>query len=291
MDRAEALTELRSPVARRRLAGARVLARVAMPQDEDELATALSQERVLWVKNALETGLSRLRGDTADSDEWPPMDEAYDSEQVRAATLQVTGRLLHELEPLVGLLRLALQEDWEGFPGSETERQVAAIEGFLGIMEDLHTASRTPQWQEVDLRELADNLLAEVDTDRREEISVGGPSLIVQTDSRLLMLALRNGLRNALEAVQTLSEADRSIVITWGRSAGGFFSVILDNGPGLPLSAIHAIGAGVSTKNTHKGIGLSLAQQAALSLSGSLILSNREEGGVRFEIRCPEGRE
>lgn len=206
-------------------------------------------------------------------------------------TLQVTAPLLHELEPLVGLLRLALQEEWKDFLDSEAEGQLVAIEDFLEVMSDLHTASKTPQWQEVDLRELAEDLLAEVDPDRLGEISTGGPSLVVSTDSRLLMLAMRNGLRNALEAVEILKQDDRSIVITWGRSAGAFFAAILDNGPGLPSSVSRAMTPGVSTKHTHKGIGLSLAQQAASSLSGSLTLSNREEGGARFELRCPEGRE
>ena len=291
MDREEALAELESAVARRRLAGARVLAQVAESQDEAVLAAALSRERVRWVRNALKTGLTRLRGDTVDPVVWPPIDEAYDSDQVAAVTLQVTARLLHELEPLVGLLRLALQEEWKDFPASDAEKQVAAIEGFLEIMSDLHTASKAPQWREVDLRELAENLLAELDPDRLGEIASGGPSLVVSTDSRLLVLAMRNGLRNALEAVEVLNQDDRSIVITWGRSAGAFFAAILDNGPGLPSSVSRTMTPGVSTKHTHKGIGLSLAQQAASSLSGSLILSNREEGGVRFELRCPEGRE
>lgn len=291
MNREFALAELESPLAARRLAAARTLVKEAVASDTPALEAALSRERVKWVKNALMTALARIRGIEAAPVTWPPLDEPYDSEHVAVVTLQVTARLLHELEPLVGMLRLSLQEDWPDFGSSEAEIQVTAIEEFLEVMSDLHRASKMPKWEEVDLRELATELLAEVDDDKLGEIAIGGPSLVVRSDSRLLALALRNGLRNAIEAVANLSPSDRRIVITWGRSAGAFFVAVLDNGPGLHSSPGEAMVPGATTKPAHKGVGLSLAQQAATSLSGMLTLSNRADGGVRFELKCPEAHE
>lgn len=262
------------------------MARTATSQDEDLLRECLRTERVQWVRDALRAALARIELATKDDGHEVTYVE-LESEVNARATVEVTGQLLHELEPLIGILRARLIDEWTGFEGSKAEKSVAQLEEFLDVMTNLHAAAQVPVLREVELQSLLKEVAREFNPPDESRVDATGPELRVVTDPRLVRLFVRNGLRNAVEAVDP---ASGSVVLTWGRAREGFFVSVLDNGVGVPKGFdLARLPVGTSTKQGHLGMGLSLVRQVADSLGGTVVLSARDDGGARLELRCPDG--
>lgn len=286
LDPDQARKELTSAVIRERLAAARMMARTATSEDEVLLRECLRAERVQWIRDALRAALARIElASTADGHDATYVE--LDSEVNARATVEVTGQLLHELEPLIGMLRARLIGEWPQFRGSKAETSVARLEEFLDVMTDLHAAAQVPVLREVELRSMLRDVVGEFGPSNEHRVDTTGPELRVVTDPRLIRLLVRNGLRNSIEAVDPETG---SVVLTWGRAREGFFVSILDDGIGVPKEfSLARFPPGTSTKHGHLGMGLSLVRQVAESLGGTVDLSARGDGGARLELRCPDG--
>lgn len=282
----QARHDLSSVVIRERLAAARIMARTATADDKPLLRECLRNERVQWVRDALRAALSRIEL-VAENDSSDGTYVELASEVNARATVEVTGQLLHELEPLVGLLRARLIGEWTEFEGSNSERSLAQLEEFLDVMTDMHAAAQVPVLREVELRSLLNEEARELKATAAVQIDATGPELRVVTDPRLVRLVVRNGLKNALEAVD---QATGTVVLTWGRAREGFFVSVVDNGVGVSKEfSLARLPSGTTTKQGHLGMGLSLVRQAAESLGATVDLSPRGSGGSRLELRCPDG--
>lgn len=262
------------------------MARTATGEDEDLLRECLRTERVQWVRDALRAALARIEL-VANSDAHEVTYVELESEVNARATVEVTGQMLHELEPLIGVLRARLISEWPDFPASKSETSVTHLEEFLDVMTDLHAAAQVPVLRDVELRSLLREVAREFDLPDGRRIDTTGPELRVVTDPRFVRLLVRNGLRNAIEAVD---HSTGSVVLTWGRAREGFFVSVIDNGVGVPKDfSLDRLPAGTSTKQGHLGMGLSLVRQVAESLGGTVDLMARDDGGARLELRCPDG--
>lgn len=285
MDIGQAKLDLGSPVIRERLAAARALARRATTEEVPFLRERLANESVQWVRDALRAAISRaeLVESGSQEGEWIAVD--VDPEIRARAVVEVTGQLLHEMEPLVGLLRAQLYEEWDAVRGSKSEVQLSRLDEFLDVMTNLHTAAQVPVLREVELRAFVDSVVEGMDGSG-VAIQLAGPELRVTSDARLLRLIVRNGLQNAVEASPIGSE----IVVAWGRSREGFFISIVDHGSGLPSGfTLDRIQMGNSSKQGHLGMGLSLIRQAAESLGATVKLTGRTDRGARLELHAPDG--
>lgn len=285
MKRPDAIRSLQSPNPRVRLEAARYLSRNAEIDDSQHLARALQHESVAWIRAALENGLKRLE-ESGENRAPPEASEAYDAAEWQSrATVEVSGQILHELEPLIGVLRLRLLSEWREFSGSQSDASLRRIETFLGALRSLNTAARVPVLEDVKIAHVMQQLLAELTDDERALIAVSGPDLSVLSNGALLQLIVRNGLRNALEVTDHAN--NERVVVSWGRTAGsGYFISVVDKGPGPPIGAgLHAFDLGSTTKPGHLGMGLAIASQAANALLGSLVLRPAESGGAVLEFR------
>jgi len=288
MTRDEAVSGLRSEISHARLQAARYFAKFATELDESVINQALQYETVSWIREALKSALKRIAGD---SPKLEPPNEALDLDDAYSeATLHVTGRLLHELQRLLGVLKSDLKGEFEAFPKSKSQRSVERIENFLAVMKTLHTASNVPEFQKIRVEVLIEDLLEEFGSVSSVNIRATGPEMSIWSDSRLLLIALRNGVCNAIEAVSQLKEESREVTITWGNGPGEYTFTILDNGVGLPTGIESAFEMGVSSKSqqSHFGMGLPLAKQSISSLGGTIKLESRIDGGARLHIQCPD---
>lgn len=107
-------------------------------------------------------------------------------------------------------------------------------------------------------------------------------------DDSLVEVAVRNGLRNSIEATEAAAGGSgklENVVINWGETEKDYWIAILDHGNGLPPGSERIFDIGSSTKEGHFGMGLALAKRAAWSLRGDITLTPRKDGGVKFEFR------
>ena len=107
---------------------------------------------------------------------------------------------------------------------------------------------------------------------------------MVRADYGQLLIAVTNGLRNAIDAVNSPESRDLKIVINWGKAGSENFLVILDTGLGFKGDPQDAFKMGRSSKDGHIGFGLTTAKQAIELIDGTINVSNTADGAC-FEVR------
>jgi signal transduction histidine kinase len=288
MDRASAIGRLSSQSTTERLEAARYLAAAARASDRELLRHALERESVTWIRTALKKAVARAEQQTPES-AVPDVDIELAAEETYAQAIEeTTGRIVHELRPIVGAVRFYVAKEFSGFVGSETERQLDRLESMMEAVDQLSKASSAPFVTEFNLPDLVQQVVDQETIARLATIEIGGPSpLLVRGDPALIGMCIRNGLCNALEATSEVGEAHTPVVVSWGETDIDYWLVVLDRGPGLPPARGQLFDIGSTTKLDHLGMGLALALRAATTMGGRLTLGDRDGGGVRYELRWP----
>lgn len=293
MDRGAALELLASASAHERLKSARALMRSARPEDRTHLVRALRVENVSWVRTAIQKAIDRLDDapDPDDAGSRPSITDAPDRtlRQLRSrVTEEVAATILHEFQPIIGLLRTAARSEVARYDASQTKAQLDRFDTLIAGIETLKRAATTPRITEFDVASLVTECLADEARDRTVVPSLVGPTpLVARGDRSLLKLAISNGFRNAIDAVLSVkpSPADGDIVITWGVTDIDVWIAIIDHGPGLAAGAADAFRIGTTSKVNHSGMGLAIAKQAMDSMEGEISLTPGDSTGARFEVR------
>lgn len=126
----------------------------------------------------------------------------------------------------------------------------------------------------------------------RIEVAVVSPSdTVLVVDADQIQQALINLTRNAVEAalsVDSTTDREPMVEVTWEESEREIVISILDNGAGL-MNSENLFVPFYTTKPDGTGIGLVLAQQIAQAHKGSVRLTNRSDGrsGCKAELRLP----
>jgi PAS domain S-box-containing protein len=109
------------------------------------------------------------------------------------------------------------------------------------------------------------------------------PGLTVMADSDQSESALRNVVRNAVEAMPT----GGTLRVSAQQSGAGLVLAVSDTGPGIPEEVRDRLFEPlVTTKSLGLGLGLSTARALIENQGGTLIVAH-SEGGARFELRLP----
>jgi signal transduction histidine kinase len=278
-----------------RLEAARYFAVHALPEHETELREALARENVHWIRAALKRALARI----SPAAESVPADKSLDKDDVPArfaaqvyadALETAASQLIHEIEPLLGILRLAAESEVNNFSESNTSRNLDRLDELLDAFSRLRRAASAPKIEEFSLDELVQRCVQERALPEGVYLQKSGPQpCVVEGDSSLISLCLNNGLRNAIEATVATGGDLKNLPITvaWGHTDVDCWVSIVDLGVGFKGNLQRAFEMGTTTKPEHLGMGLAIANQALISMAGQLILVPNQRG-VRFEMRWPK---
>jgi signal transduction histidine kinase len=111
--------------------------------------------------------------------------------------------------------------------------------------------------------------------------------LLVKADRRLLVHALVNLLKNALEAASGLRETPR-VRLEARVEGSAAWLVVADNGPGIAEDDLHRIfDAGYTTKAASRGRGLAIVRESVHVQGGVIDVSSRPGEGAEFRIGLP----
>jgi signal transduction histidine kinase len=291
LTRDEALKMLNSSSAHERLKGARFLARNSDASDASTLREARKVETVSYVRDSLDRALSRSIERTPgvvphEIDDLEVPEEAR--KRIRSKAIEwITGFVLHEVASLTGLIARAASQEIPNYDSSRTQRHVQTLQRIFPAIEQLKGATAAPRREEFDLAELLLEIQIAESAESGVVISPQGPRpLLITSDPALLRLAVRNGIRNAIEAIVASPTNDpHPVVLTWGETDTDYWVVIIDRGPGLvgPTELVFELGK--SHKVGHIGFGLAIARQAIETLGGTVILEPAAGGGTRYELR------
>lgn len=288
------LKKLSSTDPRERLEAARYLAENSQNSHIEIIEPALAVETVAWVRSALRRALQRVRPDS------PNFDKASSNEltamyaaQIYSDALETTAaQIIHEIEPILGSLRLAAESEVPVFDGSDTQRGLDRLDALVAGLSRLRRAASAPKVEELALdRYIYDWIEEETHADVPIRMLRAGPQgCIVDGDKGLIYLCFVNGLRNAIDATKGLEVKETTypdITINWGTTDIDYWVSIVDSGVGFRGNVARAFEIGSTSKAGHLGMGLATAQQAMTSMEGSVRLIPIERG-VRFEMRWPK---
>lgn len=279
---------------RERLEAARFLAGHAKKAHAGQIEAALGVETVAWVRSALRRALQKVRPDTPATSSTDQAElTAVHTAQIYSGALEITAaQIIHEIEPILGSLRLSAEADVPRFEGSDTQRGLDRLDALVAGLSRLRRAASAPKVEELALdrciyawteeEAAAGNLI--------RLLRAGPQDCIVEGDRSLVYLSFVNGLRNAIDATKALEvENDKypDITVNWGATDVDSWVSIVDSGVGFRGNVVRAFDIGSTTKAGHLGMGLATAQQAMTSMDGSVRLIPSERG-VRFEMRWPK---
>lgn len=294
MDDEQAQEDLSSEDAHTRLRAARVLATVANRKHLPALQRALASEDVAYTREALTRAVELARADAAMA---APVEEERltlagppgdDLQGIEAEIVErTTAAMVHEIEPIVGALRVFGQAELEDGPNTRTWRQIERLERLVASIEIINRASAVPQLRECRLDEVVSHVAEGVEAGTGHPVSAVGPSeRMVVTDRGLVEVIIGNALANAVEASRDVG-ATEAVTVSWGTTERECWVRVLDNGPGVSAPFDELAQFGRSTREKHLGAGLSAARRAAESLGGTVDLVNREGSGARFTFQWP----
>ncbi len=110
-------------------------------------------------------------------------------------------------------------------------------------------------------------------------------------DRRLLVHALVNLLKNAVEATTATTSAPR-ITVTTRRNGSSVQIEVADNGPGIPKDRLQRIfESGYSTKGAGRGRGLSIVKDSIEAQGGNLQVVSEPGRGTTFRVSLPVASE
>jgi signal transduction histidine kinase len=289
LTREEALKQLSSDTSHLRLKAARRLTYVGVVDDIPILQKVLRIEAVSFVKRALEQAIERIGTDrgvtTNDSSEKKP-DINNDQQAYNSAVKWVTRSLLHEIGHRFGAIKIEASKIITGYESSELKLRIDRLDSVLDGIEQLSKATVSESIKEFQLPKLIQELInEEISKHTLVKISSQGPTdLAVMGDPALLVLAICNALRNAIEATYK-TDPVAPIIVSWGATEVEYWVTIVDQGSGITGPADAAFEIGSTTKHGHTGFGLAIARQAMRTIDGSITLQIAHSGGVRVEIR------
>ncbi len=239
----------------------------APPSPADQLAHELANLLDGSLRH-LGIAINTLREDTPTKPGRPGSEKApQDTPQALLARLQTTDRAMRQMASLIHAWMKYAPKPREMFDQSQTLTQM------LDQAIELHQPSAAHH--EIEL-----SLTLGIDV---AEIPAGPIFPIVA-----------NALRNSIEAI---AEADPPSIpgphwidITAWLQAEQLHLTVSDNGPG-PAPSVHdaqgRLRLGQTTKPHGHGLGLTLSDQIARSLDGTLELSPRPPRGAQLTLRCP----
>jgi hypothetical protein len=184
------LRRLRSEIPTERLEAARYFAKYAISEHEQILIEALAKENVHWIRAALQRALAKISpalqsvpaSSSVDADDVP----ARLAIQVYADALETAAsQLIHEIEPILGTLRLAAEAEVNDFESSRTRRNLDRLDELLAAVARLRRAASAPKVEELSLDELVQRCIQELVIPEGVYIQKAGTQpCIVEGDSR-----------------------------------------------------------------------------------------------------------
>jgi len=275
------LRRLRQGIARFAGGDLSVRVRPTMRQRHDEIADLAGDfDRMTERIEHLVTAREQLLHDVSHELRSPLARLAVATDLLRRDPLRGQGALdhiereVHRLDRLVDeILTLSLAES--GMPPMDEYVDV------IGLVEAItHDVGFEAAARHV-------SVVAEIDGATR-----GGDSLTIKGSIELLRRMLENVVRNAVRFSPTLG---RVIVRVRSGADGALELSVTDQGPGVPASSLQQIFDpfvrvdGANSRSGH-GLGLSIAQRAAIAHGGSIEASNQRPQGLCVTIVLPSMR-
>ncbi len=248
-------------------------------------------------------GFTKVSRDLTDrrraEDERLRLAQAQEAVRLRDEFLSIAS---HELKTPLAALHLQLQSLQTKVAaadeklGARVTRAIRAGDRLADLIEALLDVSRLAagtlelKFEPVDLVEITRDVVERVRdaavSARCDLTLAGAPAVVARVDRLRLEQIVTNLLSNAIKYA-----AGKPIEVTVGTEARTAIVEVRDHGPGLDQADLQRIFGRFERASSANygglGLGLYIALQLAEAHGGTVVASNPEDGGARFELRLP----
>jgi signal transduction histidine kinase len=253
------------------------------PEHADLLKASLVNEGVSHIKKTIERAIKKS-GDAQVETEpstVAPFEDSFTHDRIRSDIVnEVSSTFIHELGPMLGLLKHSASKEVSGYEISETKSNLDRMDRLFKGIAALNSVTRLLPFEELDLSSFVSTVIKH-ESELYPEISVllhGNSPCVVKCSLELLEVALTNGLKNAFESIRSCSSTtlSRKVVISWGTTEAECWIAINDDGLGFEEAAGNAFAIGATTKDRskHAGFGLAIVEQVMYTLDGEVQLDS-----------------
>ncbi len=263
---------------------------------------ALVARRIARPLNALQQRVRDvgLTGDHQPMEPQGPSDvrdliETFNAAEARLSSLLtekdvMLGAIGHDLKTPLASLRVRIESVDDD---NERTKMVASVDEMVTILDDILMLARVGKSAEAvqptELGALIDTALSEFPDNAKIQVEALSERFVAPVRPVLIRRALRNLVSNALQyggcANIGVAREGKYILIT-----------VDDQGPGIPPDQLETIFEPFARTETSRnrasggsGLGLTIARAIAQAHHGSVILTNRAEGGIRATLSLPIG--
>lgn len=229
--------------------------------------------------------------------------------QQLAALGEMAAGIAHEIRNPLGSIQLYAQvlvEDLQAHPESvELCRKIGmAVTGMESIVRDVLQFARDTsiQVEHVTVGALIDRAVMDAEgliADQHAAIDrgMGADDVVVKADVTLMVQAIGNILRNAIESMDDQPHDQRVVTLETrvlrrmqadGDRRPSISIKISDRGCGIPEDLVHRLfNPFFTTRPTGTGLGLAIAHRVIDAHEGDIAVAPRSGGGSMFEIHIP----
>ncbi len=257
--------------------------------DLDNLRRISENEDDMFVKNAIKKIINKINSPQQNENEVINTElNAFDfNKKVKAEAIEwVSGTIIHELSKYVAQIQLEAQAEVEDYHNSNVKNKIDKFIEVFDAISDLKKANNLNNFINFDLHDYILDFIEQEYFEHLDYIAlIGVKPFNINSSKGLISLVFKNGLKNAIEAVSIKNIEDRRISIILGNKSSEYWISIIDNGPGLSENSKNKLfNIGISTKESHIGFGLAIAEQAIQTLNGQIELNNSDKGGAEFKM-------
>lgn len=258
-------------------------------EDLIHLRRIAENEVDMFVKNAINRIINKINSPQLSEIEVinPEFNTVEFNKKVKAEAIEwVSGTILHELSKYVAQIQLEAKAEVKDYHNSRIKNKIDKFIEVFDAISDLKKANNLNNFINFDLHDYIQDCIEQEYNEHSDYITlIGAKPFNINSSKGLISLVFKNGLKNAVEAVSIKSIEGRRIFIILGNKNSEYWISIIDNGPGL-TEALKSkfFNIGITTKESHIGFGLAIAEQAIQTLNGSIDLNNSDKGGVEFKM-------
>lgn len=204
--------------------------------------------------------------------------------------MQLLGAISHDLQTPITRMKLRAEFMDDSVDKTKLTLDLAEVERLVreGIDYARSAHGTEEKCVRIDVNAFLDSIVCDYQ-DTGQQVSFSGHYVaVLETRPHALRRVLCNLIDNALKF------AGAAEVCVQDAGAQGISILVLDRGPGIASGELDAVlqpfyRLEVSrNRNTGgTGLGLAIARQLAAALGGSLVLRNRDGGGLAAEVRIP----
>ncbi|PWW08884.1 MULTISPECIES: HAMP domain-containing sensor histidine kinase [Pseudidiomarina] len=284
------LIELRNLSPDKQIESLKALRETATTAEKKLIKTAAEDAGAPWLKNALLDIANSNNVRTNQKVEKPDPEEVFDKDAVKSeAVSDSIGQMIHELDPILGSIRIFAEREIDNFEQSKTKLELEKLIEVIEIFEEWRKAEQSPIFREVNIFGVISKEADRFASKSKVEIQIQVPkNLVCTTSSALLRIIISNALRNAVESSNQLTVREKHPIIVRGSATDSsiWFSVI-DDGIGLQDKTELLLRSRHTTKPGNRGLGLAIIEKAVRSLGGQWRLSNSIPYGAELFFEIP----